>query len=347
MSKIKRTGLVFTVTVVFIALIWFIPSMADLLAQEDHDHEEHADHNESSEHENHIEDSEHDDHESSDAHDAEGVIELSSEAMKMAGIEISKVTSGRISNSIELPGEVGFNEDRLVHIAPRFAGIAIDARFRVGDYVKAGALMAVIESNESMSAYDIKAPISGWVIKRHVSTGEFVSEQNSIYVIADLSNVWINLAVYPKDAEHVKPGLKTLIKAIGSNTEAEGVIEYVTPVIDINTRSITAQVILPNPNNKWRPGTFIQARVTTGYSEEGLLVEKSAVQVLDEENVVFISEEPGYFGPVPVVIGKRDNQFVMIRSGLEEGMEYVSQGAFELKAKIVTSSLSDHAGHGH
>ncbi len=280
-------------------------------------------------------------------HNDEGLLELSSEAMKLAGIALSRATYGRIGKSIDLPGEVGFNEDKLVHVAPRFAGIAQEARRRVGDYVNKGEVLAVVESNESLTPYSIKAPMSGWIIKRHITPGEYVSAENSIYVIVDLSTVWVNLAVYPKDAMHIAKGQVVSVKAIGSEIRSEGTIEYVTPVLDVDTRSITARVVLPNPNNTWRPGTFVRARVKANHGEEGLVVVREAVQILDDEHVVFVAEGEGRFRSVPVVIGKNDSEHIRILSGLREGTQYVASGAFELKAKIVTSSLGAHAGHGH
>lgn len=280
-------------------------------------------------------------------HDDELIVELSPEAMEMAKITLAKVCRGCVGRSIDLPGQVGFDEDRLIHVTPRFAGIAKEVRYRVGDYVHEGDVVAVIESNESMTPYEIKASISGWIIKRDVVSGEFVSEENSIYHIADLSHVWVNLAVYPKDAEHIRRGQKATITAIGSGIQTEGTIEYVTPVFDLDTRSITARIVVPNSNNNWRPGTFVQAQVLTDPGDEGLLIEKAAVQILDDEQVVFVPDGEGRFRPAEIETGEADSRFVKILSGLEEGAEYVTNGAFELKAKIVTSTLGGHAGHGH
>lgn len=281
------------------------------------------------------------------SHSEENEISLSAEAMKLAEITLAKAGPGKISASMELSGEVGFNEDRLVHITPRFAGIVKEARFRVGEYVNAGEVVAVIEGNESMTPYSLKAPISGRIIAKHLVPGEHASEEESVYLLADLSNVWVNLAVYPKDAAKIRAGQKVKIFAIGSNATAEGMISYVTPVLDVETRRITARVVLPNPDNAWRPGTFVHANVEVGEGEEGLIVEKQAVQVLNEKNVVFVQHEPGRFEPVEVATGESDSRWIRILSGLEPGAEYVGKGAFELKAKIVTSSLGGHAGHGH
>jgi cobalt-zinc-cadmium efflux system membrane fusion protein len=260
---------------------------------------------------------------------------------------MSTVKYGFIGKSIDLPGEVGFNEDRLVHVAPRFAGIAKEARKRVGDYVSEGDVIAVVESNESLTPYYIEAPLTGRIIKRHITPGEYVSDERSIYVIADLSTVWVNLAVYPKDAEDIAEGQRVSLRAIGSDVRAEGTIEYVTPVLDIDTRSITARVVLPNRNNTWRPGTFVQARVNTDSGEECLVVRREAVQIIDDQNVVFVAEDERRYRAVPVLIGESDADNTRVLSGLKEGTEYVTRGAFELKAKIITGSMGEHAGHGH
>ena len=246
-----------------LAVLLIIPNLSQ--AQDQHEDHEHTAQADIDEHEGHEHDAateeSHDDYDDHADHEDESVVEVTDEAIRMAGIELARVSYGQIGRTITLPGEVGFNEDRVVHIAPRFAGIAREARYRIGDQVKAGDIVVVIESNESMSPYSITAPISGTIIDRHVTPGEFVSEENTMYIIADLSEVWVNLAVYPRDADYISRGQKTKIRAIGTDLYIEGIIEYVTPVIDVNTRSITARVILPNPDNQWRPGTFVQAEV--------------------------------------------------------------------------------------
>lgn len=275
------------------------------------------------------------------------VVRLTHEAQEMVGLTLSRVVKGNIVKTSELSGEIVFNDERFVHIAPRFAGIALEAHCRVGSYVNAGDVVAVVESNESMNSYSITAPISGWIIKRHITPGEYVSQENSIFILADLSTVWVNLAVYPKDAGFVRSGQEVLITVIGSQQQVTGTIDFVTPMLDVNTRSSTARVVLPNPDNLWCPGTFVHAQVVTASGEEGLVVEKEAVQFIGEESVVFIVEDHDKFVAVDVVIGDSDDKYVRILEGLPEGTEYVAAGAFELKARVVTSSLSGHAGHGH
>lgn len=282
------------------------------------------------------------------AHKEEGSeIQVAPAMMKMAGITFAKATIGRIRTSIDLYGEVGFNEDRLVHITPRFPGILKEVNFRIGELVGAGNVLATIESNESMTDYKLKTPISGRIVEKHAIVGEHVTGQESLYMIADFSTVWVNFAVYPKDAGKIKAGQDVTITTIDSGNGTTGTINYITPIMDPQTRRITARVVLPNGNGAWRPGSFVNAHVEIDGGDEGLVVEKDAVQIVNNETVVFVQHEPNTFKPVDVSVGESDSRYIRILSGLEPGIEYVNNGAFELKAKIVTSSLGGHAGHGH
>lgn len=310
--------------------------------QGDHDHEHKHDQDHDSDHEG-----EHDHEHSGEHGEGEGELIVSPQFIKMAGITVAKVSRGKISKDIDLWGEIGFDEDRVVHISPRFSGIIKEVNYRVGEYVKAGSVVATIESNQSMTQYSLKAPISGRIIKKHAASGEHVSESESIYTLADLSVVWANLTVYPKDVSKVRIGQKVTVKAMDNGDSIQGVIQYISPVMDSQTRSIIARVVLPNNNNLWRPGTFVNAHIRTESEKEGLLVDKNAVQLLDGRDVVFISHEPGAFKPIDVTVGESDSRKALILDGLHEGAEYVANGAFELKARIITSSFDAHAGHGH
>jgi cobalt-zinc-cadmium efflux system membrane fusion protein len=330
------------------------------IEHQDHDHDQKHDHDHDHEHDhNHNHDHDHEgkhDHHNHDNHDhehsaehseEEGELTVSPQFIKMAGITVAKVSRGKISKDIEFWGEIGFDEDRVVHISPRFSGIVKEVNYRVGEYVNAGSVVATIESNQSMTQYSLKAPISGRIIKKHAVPGEHVSESESIYMIADLSVVWANLTVYPKDVSKVRIGQKVTVKAMDTGDSVQGIIQYISPVMDSQTRSITARVVLSNNNNLWRPGTFIKAQISAEGEKEGLVVDKNAVQLLDGRDVVFISHEPGVFKPVDIIVGESDSRKTLILDGLHEGDNYVANGAFELKAKIVTSSFDAHAGHGH
>jgi cobalt-zinc-cadmium efflux system membrane fusion protein len=128
--------------------------------------------------------------------------------------------------------------------------------------------------------------------------------------------------------------------------DAEGVVSFISPVVDEETRTVLARVELPNRSGEWRPGLFITASVASGHRDAPLAVPKDAVQLLEGEQVVFIPEGDA-FAPALVTTGLSNETHVEILSGLEPGQEYVAEGAFALKAEMITSGLDPHAGHGH
>lgn len=313
-----------------------------------HDHAEDADH------------ADHDDHDPGDAsetgmveghHEEDGhedVVFLSEEAVRLAGIRIDRVQHRDLSRTIELPGEIGFNEDRLAHVTPRFAGVAREVHGRIGAGIREGDLLAVVESNESLSRYNIVAPISGRIIEKHVTAGEFVAEDSDLFMIADLSTVWADCEVYAKDMPYVRQGTKVSITAVEGGQPTEATFTYVAPVYSEATRSALARAVLVNNGDIWRPGTFIKARVPVAAGGTRLAVERDAVQVLGEQQVVFlVGDEEGEFEIVPVETGIAGDDLVEIVKGLADGDSYVAAGAFDLKAKVVTANLDAHAGHGH
>ena len=87
------------------------------------------------------------------------------------------------------------NADRVAHIAPRFPGIVRDVRKRVGDEVQAGDVLAIVES-ESLSSYEVRAAFAGTVIARHIAPGEAARREEAAFIVADLSNVWVEINVY-------------------------------------------------------------------------------------------------------------------------------------------------------
>ncbi|MFC1479459.1 efflux RND transporter periplasmic adaptor subunit, partial [Planctomycetota bacterium] len=200
--------------------------------------------------------------------------------------------------------------------------------------------------NRSLALYPLRAPFKGTVIKKHITLGEKIGDDSDVFTIANLSSVWVNVNVSQKDLCHVKKGQKVRVAAGYGIPDAQGVISYVAPIIEERTRAIVARVLLPNPKGAWRPGLFVTAHIIARGDAAALRISRSAIQTIEGKSVVFIPED-GEFEAVPVVIGRSNSKFAEILSGLSKGQLYVSRGGFELKAKIITSSLDAHAGHGH
>ena len=272
------------------------------------------------------------------------LVVLTAAEIEEFGLRVAPVGKATIERFIELPGVVRPNEDRLAHIVPRFAGIVTKVRKRIGDSVKSGETLAVIESSQSLSPYALKTLIGGVIIEKHVTRGEAVTPESQAFVVADLRSVWIDLSVYQRDLTQIRPGQSARVIAGHDLPEARGVVSYVTPVVDEGTRTATARIVLDNPDGFWRPGMFASAEVMVERSEVEIAVPVSALHSLGDQTVVFVRGSEG-FRPRPVTVGVRDSQWAEIAEGLTPGESVVIRGGFTVKSELLRSELG--GGHGH
>lgn len=251
--------------------------------------------------------------------------------MKEVGITLQVAGPGTVDSFVELPGEVRPNGDRLAHIVPRFPGIVTRVEKNIGDQVRAGETLAVVES-DNLAPYKLTTLIDGTILEKHLTLGEAIDREKGAFVVADLGNVWVDLAVYQKDLRQLAVGQRVRLEAAGEQTESEAQISYITPTVDAPTRTATARVVLPNASGLWRPGMFVTARVLEP-AEAELVVPLSAVQTYEGETVVFVESKEG-FEPRKVSLGQRGETQVAVLGGLEPGERYVAQNSFYLKAEL-------------
>ena len=263
----------------------------------------------------------------------EEVVRLTPEELKEFGVEISGAGAGLLEQHVDLTGEIVIDPARLAHIVPRFPGIVKEVRKKIGDRVKKGEVLAIIESNESLSPYKVKSLIDGTVIDMHLTRGEVITDEGHAFTVADLSKVWANLNIYQKDLPFVKIGQKAIISAGPASQQATGRISYISPIVDEKTRTATARVILPNPRGIWKPGLFVNARVIIANKKVAVKIPKTALQTFEGKTVVFVKDKDG-FRPQPVEIGRSNQVAVEIVRGLQPGQEYVSKGGFTLKSEL-------------
>ncbi len=271
-------------------------------------------------------------------------IRLTQEEQAEFDIELAVAGPGELERHVDLTGEIGIDPDNLAHIFPRFPGIVKKVNKRIGDQVKEGDVLAVIESNESLSPYNMTSLIKGTVLNMHLTLGEVVSDADHKITIADLSHVWANLNIYQKDLFSIKTGQKAIISAGPGSKTAVGKISYISPVVDERIRTATARVVLPNKSGFWKPGLFVSARVIIGKDRVDILAPKTALQTYENQTVVFVKDKEG-FRPQPVRIGRSNARAVEITDGLQPGQEYVSKGGFTVKAELQKESFGE--GHGH
>jgi RND family efflux transporter MFP subunit len=202
-------------------------------------------------------------------------------------------------------------------------------------------VLAVVESNQSLKPYEIRSHVDGVVIKRHATVGEFVSDNRELFVVADLSEIWADFQVYRDDFGEIKKGQKIAVD-LGSGTEIEAVVSYVAPVTDEATQSKLVRAVLPNGAGLFRPGLFVSGMLFSAESLVPIAVKREAIQTFRDWNVVYLTDGHA-FQAMPVKLGRKDNNYVEILSGIKPGDRYVAGNSFIVKADVEKSGAShDH-----
>jgi cobalt-zinc-cadmium efflux system membrane fusion protein len=202
------------------------------------------------------------------------------------------------------------------------------------------------EPDESFLRYEMTAPADGTVIARHIAVGERMEAESEPFTLADLDTVWAILTVHQKDVALVRVGTEVEVSIGRGGPSAAGKVTYVSPVVDEATRTAHARVVIDNSGGQWRPGIFVSSVAKVGERRVAVLVPAGAIQTVEGESIIFVKHPEGFVAE-RVRTGQSDGAMVEILAGLKPGDEYVTEGSFELKAKIVTGGMDPHAGHGH
>jgi membrane fusion protein, heavy metal efflux system len=266
-------------------------------------------------------------------HDAEGTrVELTEQQIKNAGIVLAEAGPASIRETLPLYGVIVPNAERVRDVGARFPGLIRAVSAAIGDAVTQGQTLATVESNESLQTYAVTAPLAGIVTARNANSGEQTGDK-VLFTVADLSTVWVEVALFPRDVGKVHVGQSVHVKSAGSDVRAEGKVVYVAPFGSSANQTVTARVRLDNRERRWAPGLYVIAEADLAHRDVPLAVESSGLQTLDEQTVVFVRTAEG-FEARRVRTGHADSERSEIVRGLDAGDVYAAANSFILKAEL-------------
>ncbi|MBI2488770.1 MAG: efflux RND transporter periplasmic adaptor subunit [Candidatus Brocadiales bacterium] len=342
----------------------------------------------------------------------EGRVELTPEAVQNAGIVVETAGPVRMKTVLELPGEIELNADKVVHVVPRVSGVVTEVYKNLGDAVKHGEVIAVLDSREvaelksaymasikrvelaratferkerlwkekissekdylasrqalaeeeinlqasrqkllalgliqtdldtvsdktdrSLTRYEVRALFDGVIIEKHITVGESIKEDADIFVLADMSTVWVDVTVYAKDLNVVKTGQTVTVKSEALSLKAAGTLTYLGPLVGEQTRTAQGRVVVKNPEGRWRPGLFVTIEIVQEEVPVSVAVPVDAIQTFRDWSVVFV-QHGNLFEVRPLKLGRNDGQWVEVLHGLLPGERYVARNSFILKADL-------------
>lgn len=334
-------------------------------------------------------------------------VDLSPEAIKNADLEMLQSAAATVTSTLDLPGEISLNANALAHVTSRIGGTVREVKKQLGDVVKKGDVLAVLESREyaglqtdvkaakervtlaestfkreeklwqekvsaekdylaakqalalarvdyeaavrklsavtaqsntAVNGYAVVASMDGTIIERHIGVGEVLSETTRVFTIADLSTVWVNVAVYAKDLSRVAVGQTATVHAENIEQRLTGTIDLVGQVVGEPTRAAAARIVLKDPGIQWKPGLFVTASIVLDQAQVPVAVYADAIQNIEQRPVVFVADDKG-FAVRHVKLGREglagNRAIVEITDGVTAGERYVGKNSFVLKSQLL------------
>jgi len=190
------------------------------------------------------------------------------------------------------------------------------------------------DSSQVVSELALFAPGDGVIVARSVNPGQVVAAGQELFVVTDLSTVWVIGDVYEKDFALVRAGTAATI-TIGTvpSLAVRGRVAYIDPRVDAATRTAKVRVEVPNPGGQLRLGMFVQVTFETSSSVSRVVVPRRAVQTIGQRNVVYVAMDDERFQERTVSLGAAAGEAVEILSGLAAGERVVTEGSFFLRAE--------------
>jgi cobalt-zinc-cadmium efflux system membrane fusion protein len=281
-------------------------------------------------------------------HDEHGEGELHAEKVTVddvtaqeLGIRTAAAAAGVVRDAHEVQGLLTPIEGRHARVRARFPGAIQAVRVSVGDTVKAGQVLAVIESNVSLEPYSVSAPFAGTILDVAAGVGDLAGDE-PLFELAQLSTLWVDMHLFGRDAQHITRGLAVEVTRLSDGMTTTTKLDRILPGTATASQSTVARATIQNADGQWRPGAAVRARVTVSERQAALVVPVSSLQSYEGETVVFVRNGNEY-APRAVKIGERDVANAEVLEGLQAGEEIIVEQSYLIKADLEKES----AGHEH
>ncbi|PKQ45464.1 efflux RND transporter periplasmic adaptor subunit [Confluentibacter flavum] len=183
----------------------------------------------------------------------------------------------------------------------------------------------------------VYATVSGTVTEKLVQQGDYIKQGQPLLKIANLNSVWAQFDVYENQIDQFKKGQEVTVTTNASpNREFKGNVDFIDPILNTKTRTVTLRVVLNNQNEVFKPGMFVQAMIegTLVNKTDILTIPSSAVLWTGERSVVYIKTNPNQpvFEMREIKLGNKIGDNYEVLEGLDHSNEIVTNGTFTVDA---------------
>lgn len=262
-----------------------------------------------------------------------GPVRLTPVQIKALGLQTVEADLRPIANLLHTNGQLAPLPDKQAEVSLRISGNVTAVWANVGDEVRAGQRLALVQSRvigDPPPTVAVTAPLSGVIDARNIVKGQSVEPNTTLFHISDLGRMRMVTRAYEEDVGNLRVGQKTFVKLLAyPNKLLTGIVSFVGPSLDPETRTIEVWVMLENADGLLKPNLFGQVDVVLSQNDAALTIPNAAILEANEEKFVFV-RQGNTFNRVEIQLGAIDDQYSEVTSGLVPGDAVVTLGAREL-----------------
>jgi cobalt-zinc-cadmium efflux system membrane fusion protein len=194
-------------------------------------------------------------------------------------------------------------------------------------------------TGESGEQIPVKTPVRGLVLERLVTAGTTVTPGTPLFVVSDLSALWVLAEVDESLLSRIVVGRPVEVRvAAYPDEQFHGTVTLIGDTVNPKTRRVTVRCALPNADGRLKPEMFATVVLEQKDARRAVVVPSEAVQSIDGKPTVFVSEPDNSFRAQQITRGTEADGQIEVVSGLQAGNRVVVTGSFVLKSELLRSS---------
>ena len=193
-----------------------------------------------------------------------------------------------------------------------------------------------VRSEGTNNRYALHAPIAGIITERNINPGMEIRPDldTPLFVISDLTALWVQMDVFEKDIGLIHLGAKVLIRVPAYPQENfTAIVSYISQVVEDSSRTVKVRCFLPNSDNRLLPAMYAAIDVQSDPDDKAVVVPLTALFTEDESDWLFVAIGESHYQKRPVKAGLRLKDRAVILEGLNPGERLVVDGALLLRTE--------------
>ena len=273
-------------------------------------------------------------------HDA-NIVTLTKENLDHMTLNVEPATLGSLGMTLKAAGRVSANLNKTAKVTPTLGGRLVKLNFDLNDRVKAGDVLALVESPELLGKQlELKAPIDGVIIERTATIGELVEKGNAVCIISEPAQLWVIAEIKERDIAAVKVGQESSFTVLPYPQEQfHGKVVLIGNQVEAASRTLEVRIAADNTDGRLKPGMFADVEIVTTVLENVLQISDRSLQTEGEEQIVFVAQGDNKFEKRVVKLGLEQQHRVQVLDGLKAGDKVVTEGSFILKSELLKGEM--------